>query len=349
MSHSAQHDPTAQPAYGWLAVAAFAAAMFGLILVFDATWATIALCVLALGIQAYRRARLHPEDGDRIAVAVGTFGSAAIGGVLVLVDKLWLAIPITAAALGIDGVIRARREAKRKSGGRVAFRAVAEAIARRVAALLGPGLAIASSLLPLAIAQYRRMRDDPQAVRANIKLLWIGVLEILTAAMIAYAVFWVAFLPGYHDAAHDFHRMVETHRPFTAPDLSAILEATGAEAPTSIYELEQGDCIRARETVGPAGYPPKVPKVPCGTPHRVQVYSLIELDLGAGYPGTAVLDGKGTRGCRARLRRGFPQSFGAPGVESGYVYPTPRSWADGDREITCLARFSTARRGNLTG
>ena len=86
--------------------------------------------------------------------------------------------------------------------------------------------------------------------------------------------------------------------------------------------------------------------VDCDKPHDGEVYTLIGLAGGenAKPPSEAFINGKGQRGCRARLRRqATAKAFRDSQLGFKFVYPTPASWAEGDREITCVATFKKPR------
>ena len=113
-------------------------------------------------------------------------------------------------------------------------------------------------------------------------------------------------------------------------------------------ELKSGDCISdANSTLGDVT---TFDAVACDTPHDGEVFTLIVLPgaKGAKYPGADAVTGKGQRGCRARLRRqATAKAFKDKLLGFKFVYPTPASWADGDREITCLATFKKPRSEKL--
>ena len=113
-------------------------------------------------------------------------------------------------------------------------------------------------------------------------------------------------------------------------------------------ELKSGDCISdANSTLGDVT---TFDAVACDMPHDGEVFTLIVLPgaEGAKYPGADEVTGKGQRGCRARLRRqATAEAFKDKLLGFKFVYPTPASWADGDREITCLATFRKPRSEKL--
>ncbi len=116
----------------------------------------------------------------------------------------------------------------------------------------------------------------------------------------------------------------------------------------SANDLRVGDCIA--DARSPEGDVTTFDVVPCDKPHDGEVYTLIKLKGAddAEYPGMAFVNGKGQRGCRARLRRqATARAYRNPRLGYKFVYPTIESWAEGDREITCVATFTKPRKGRF--
>lgn len=212
----------AQPAPGWFAVGSFAAAAAGLLCVAFSIEAAIALSVLSLAINAYGSSVVETKIGARrIWLGAGAFVSAAIGAALVLVDKVWLAVPIAAGGLAINAFVRARHRARlgRGRGLRIAVWALFSAAVGALVAWIGFEAALAFSLLPIVVAQYRRVQRDPRAPRRNLKFGWIALLNFMTSATIAFTIAMAVLLTQFGDAADEFHEQVEHMKsnPITAP------------------------------------------------------------------------------------------------------------------------------------
>jgi hypothetical protein len=121
-----------------------------------------------------------------------------------------------------------------------------------------------------------------------------------------------------------------------------------AKGTLSAADLKVGDCIR--DANSRTGDVTTFDAVKCDKPHDGEVYTLIVLKGGpkAKVPTEAFINGKGQRGCRARLRRqATSKAFRDRQLGFKFVYPTPASWAEGDREITCVATFKKPRRTKL--
>ncbi len=117
-----------------------------------------------------------------------------------------------------------------------------------------------------------------------------------------------------------------------------------SEGNISAAALEVGDCIS--DANSRTGDVTTFEAVKCDERHDGEIYTLIELEGGpkAKVPSEAFINGKGQRGCRARLRRqATSRAFRDSQLGFKFVYPTPESWADGDREITCVATFKQPR------
>lgn len=114
----------------------------------------------------------------------------------------------------------------------------------------------------------------------------------------------------------------------------------------SAKELEVGDCIAdASSAIGDVT---TFDKIDCDRSHDGEVFSLIKLADAKKYPGMKFVSGKGQRGCRARLRRqATAKAFADRQLGYKFVYPTAQSWAQDDREVTCLATFKKARKTKL--
>ena len=116
----------------------------------------------------------------------------------------------------------------------------------------------------------------------------------------------------------------------------------------SAADLKVGDCIR--DANARTGDVRTFDAVDCDKPHDGEVYTLIRLKGGknAKPPSEAFINGKGQRGCRARLRRqATRKAFRDRQLGFKFVYPTPASWAEGDRDITCVATFKKPRSKKL--
>jgi hypothetical protein len=130
----------------------------------------------------------------------------------------------------------------------------------------------------------------------------------------------------------------------TDADTSKAKAQPKQQDPIAAADLKVGVCIS--DALSTLGDVTTFDEAQCDEPHDGEVYTLIKLPgaKGVKYPGKDFVTGKGQRGCRARLRRqATAKAFRDRQLGYKFVYPTKLSWADDDREITCLATFKKPR------
>jgi hypothetical protein len=114
----------------------------------------------------------------------------------------------------------------------------------------------------------------------------------------------------------------------------------------SAKDLEVGDCIA--DATATTGDVTTFDKIDCDKAHDGEVFTIIKLADADTYPGVKSVSATGQRGCRARLRRqATAKAFADRQLGYKFVYPTAQSWAQDDREVTCLATFKKARKTKL--
>ncbi|OAT70607.1 peptidylprolyl isomerase [Mycobacteroides immunogenum] len=112
-----------------------------------------------------------------------------------------------------------------------------------------------------------------------------------------------------------------------------------------VTKLRVGDCIA---DLGEKSYYTTTKAIPCAQSHKAEVYAVVPLS-GSSLPSQTVLDEKGNEECGAELESYAPSAFDDDSVQITYLYPTKRSWAQGDRAIACVATFTTARTASIKG
>ena len=198
----------------------------------------------------------------------------------------------------------------------------------------------------------RRLR----ASLAGVSLLIRPLLVFLTFIVIVVLLLMLIFggFSGGEDSADDSPAKVERPAEPTQPAEpgepapAAKKAEPKKEDPIAAADLKVGICIS--DALSTLGDVTTFDEAECDEPHDGEVYTLIELPgpKGAKYPGTEEVTSKGQRGCRARLRRqATSKAFRDKELGYKFVYPTSLSWADGDREITCLATFKKPRTEKL--
>jgi len=113
-----------------------------------------------------------------------------------------------------------------------------------------------------------------------------------------------------------------------------------------VFQVQQGDCLSTGDGEGSVS---TVTAVPCDQPHESEVYALVDhpADEDAEFPGE---DAVGTF-ADGECVEAFATYVGAQYEDSQYgiatFVPSPESWADGDREVVCMATDGAG--GELTG
>jgi len=77
--------------------------------------------------------------------------------------------------------------------------------------------------------------------------------------------------------------------------------------------------------------------VPCRLPHEAEAYARHELPAGpeAAFPGVGRLRTVAQETCRDRFRGFVGVPWTASALEIAALWPSPESWADGDRLVVC--------------
>lgn len=102
----------------------------------------------------------------------------------------------------------------------------------------------------------------------------------------------------------------------------------------SVLELAVGTCVNDAET--PLGADlAEVPTVSCDEPHDSELYAIVSATDGP-YPGVDTLVGEGQDKCQAVFAEFVGIDFRSSLLDYHFYYPTPSSWAQGDRSIYCM-------------
>lgn len=114
----------------------------------------------------------------------------------------------------------------------------------------------------------------------------------------------------------------------------------------SAFSLKVGDCLNGLKESDNIS---SLPAVPCDQPHEGEVFAMIQLPDGA-FPGDAKISTDAGDRCSAAFETYAPSSVSDEKIELFYLQPTQLSWAQGDREITCVATDPTQpRTGSIKG
>ncbi|MFQ5966469.1 MAG: septum formation family protein [Acidimicrobiia bacterium] len=127
--------------------------------------------------------------------------------------------------------------------------------------------------------------------------------------------------------------------------LAMVVSACG----TSVFSLEVGQCFNDPDLT--ATEISSVETVDCAEAHDNEIFSSI-LYLGGGdYPGEGAMAAYAAENCLPEFEAFVGASYSTSVLEFTYLYPSPLSWDDGDREVLCflydadLAKLSGSMRG----
>jgi len=176
--------------------------------------------------------------------------------------------------------------------------------------------------------------------------LWRPLLVLFTFLAIMVVILVLLFGGGDDDEPYVTPDVPTPTATVSPEELDAGVEKKNPDAESiPAKDLEVGDCV-ADATVT-TGDVKTFDRIDCDKPHDGEVFTIIKLE-GDKYPGLKAVSGKGQRGCRARLRRqATRKAFADRRLGYKFVYPTPQSWNQDVRAVTCLATFKKPRTGKL--
>ena len=102
----------------------------------------------------------------------------------------------------------------------------------------------------------------------------------------------------------------------------------------SVFHLPVGTCLNPPSKV--QAEVSSLEAIDCQAPHTQQVFALVNDNAGANYPGAQALQ----TFANAKCLQHFDAFVGVPYQQSSlfytYLLPSVRSWAAGDRTVTCV-------------
>jgi len=114
--------------------------------------------------------------------------------------------------------------------------------------------------------------------------------------------------------------------PVTEGDTEVVLQP--------VLRLNVGDCLMDQSTpIG--GDLVDVPLIDCDQPHESEVFAEIVME-GVGFPGVDEVMNTGIASCMAEFGEFVGVDYSSSTLDFSYYYPTPSSWAVGDRSIFCV-------------
>lgn len=100
-----------------------------------------------------------------------------------------------------------------------------------------------------------------------------------------------------------------------------------------VFSLVVGDC----EAGAPAeGEVSQTKTIDCAEPHEGEIYAASYLAEGD-FPGDDVIAAQAETDCLVEFESFIGVNYEDSMYDYSWYYPTERSWADGDREILCIA------------
>jgi hypothetical protein len=175
--------------------------------------------------------------------------------------------------------------------------------------------------------------------------LWRPLLVLGAFLAIMVVILVLLFAGGGDDDPYVTPEVATPTATVSPEELDVAAQKNPDAEQISAKDLDVGDCIA--DATATTGDVTTFDSIDCDKPHDGEVFTIIKVG-GDRYPGVKVVSGKGQRGCRARLRRqATPKAFRDRQLGYKFVYPTPESWKQDDREVTCLATFKKARTGKL--
>lgn len=101
----------------------------------------------------------------------------------------------------------------------------------------------------------------------------------------------------------------------------------------NVMSLEPGDCFNETSQTSAGEDIANVPLVDCTTPHRYEVYAVVRVQ-GDTYDESNLIDFS-NEACYAAFSRYVGRDYESSELGITYLYPTPGSWSQGDREVVC--------------
>lgn len=112
----------------------------------------------------------------------------------------------------------------------------------------------------------------------------------------------------------------------------------------NVFSLEAGQCFDDPDNFEEVS---NVPIVECSEPHHNEVYDVFELPDGA-YPGIISVEMTAEDACLAGFEPFVGLDYASSQWDIGYLYPTPDTWENGDREVVCMVYDLSGQRTSGT-
>jgi Septum formation len=120
------------------------------------------------------------------------------------------------------------------------------------------------------------------------------------------------------------------------------LAVIGGQGTVSATDVNVGDCI---VDIPNSPRVLSVQKVSCDKPHEGEVYAVLNMPNGP-FPGQSNIDEYQNK-CNPELQIYSPSAMQDPAIGVYVLYPTPETWSQGDRAVTCVATSTEKRTGSV--
>lgn len=110
-------------------------------------------------------------------------------------------------------------------------------------------------------------------------------------------------------------------------------QVTEANENADVFSVRIGDCINLTSEASESF---TVPIVPCDEPHDAEAYAAMDLE-GENHPGDDAVMAEADAFCLDEFSTFIGMPYENSELLMNYFYPSEESWAQGDREILCLA------------
>lgn len=123
----------------------------------------------------------------------------------------------------------------------------------------------------------------------------------------------------------------------------------GPDTTQDVFSLEIGDCEVGSPAEG-EGEVSETKVIDCVEPHGGEIYAASYLPDGA-FPSDEAIAAQANTDCKAEFESFIGANWDDSLYNYSWYYPTESSWADGDREILCIAYHNDGEQitGSLAG
>lgn len=119
-----------------------------------------------------------------------------------------------------------------------------------------------------------------------------------------------------------------------SPEGGEVSGGSETTTPQDVLQLEVGTCLMDLST--PLGQDlTEIPSIACSEPHESEVFAEVTLE-GDTFPGVDSITETAIGACLGEFADFVGLDHAASILDFAYYYPTPSSWAVGDRSVFCV-------------